>query len=71
MDMSLDNFQLFEMADERHKRTREKLRQLLRDGQLESREVEVEVTPPNQMFDMMSAQGAPEGMENFTEMLKE
>src|SRR5688500_12451223 len=31
---------------ERHKRTRDKLRQLLKDGQLEQREVEVEVTPP-------------------------
>jgi ATP-dependent HslUV protease ATP-binding subunit HslU len=59
-------------AMERYKRTREKLRQLLIDGQLESREVEVEVTQQGpQMFDMMVPQGAPEGMENFTEMLQD
>jgi ATP-dependent HslUV protease ATP-binding subunit HslU len=56
---------------ERHKRTRDKLRQLLRDGQLESREVEVEVTPPGPAIDVMSAQGAPEGMGNFSDMLKQ
>jgi ATP-dependent HslUV protease ATP-binding subunit HslU len=55
---------------ERHKRTREKLRQLLRDGQLEQREVEVEVTPPGPTIDVFSTPGAPEGMENFGEMLK-
>lgn len=61
-----------ELARERHKRTRDKLRQLLRDGQLEQREVEVEVTqqaPP--MFDAMGQQGAPEGMSNFAEMFAE
>jgi ATP-dependent HslUV protease ATP-binding subunit HslU len=57
---------------ERYRRTREKLKQLLLDGQLEGREVEVEVTQQGpQMFDMMVPQGAPEGMENFTEMLQE
>jgi ATP-dependent HslUV protease ATP-binding subunit HslU len=57
---------------ERHKRTRDKLRQLLRDGQLESREVEVEVTQSGgPMLDMLVPQGAPEGMENFTEMLQD
>ncbi|HJR42477.1 MAG TPA: ATP-dependent protease ATPase subunit HslU [Gemmatimonadaceae bacterium] len=59
-------------ARERHRRTREKLKQLLIDGKLEEREVEVEVThqgPP--MFDMMVPQGAPEGMENFTSMLQD
>ncbi|HET8769967.1 MAG TPA: ATP-dependent protease ATPase subunit HslU [Gemmatimonadaceae bacterium] len=61
-----------ELARERHKRTREKLRQLLRDGQLEQREVEVEVTQAGgPMLDMMGTQGAPEGMGNFTEMLSE
>jgi ATP-dependent HslUV protease ATP-binding subunit HslU len=58
-------------AMERYKRTREKLKQLLLDGQLESREVEVEVTQQGPMFDMMVPQGAPEGMENFTEMLQD
>ncbi len=60
-----------EQAQERHRRTREKLHQLLKDGQLESREVEIEVTPRAPMIDVLSAQGAPEGMENFTDMLKE
>jgi ATP-dependent HslUV protease ATP-binding subunit HslU len=58
-------------AMERYKRTREKLKQLLIDGQLETREVEVEVTQQRAMFDMMVPQGAPEGMENFTEMLQD
>jgi len=58
-------------AMERYKRTREKLKQLLIDGQLETREVEVEVTQHGPMFDMMVPQGAPEGMENFTEMLQD
>jgi len=59
-------------ADERYRRTREKLKQLLLDGQLEQREVEVEVTPSRPGFDLFAAPGgAPEGMENFTEMLSE
>ncbi len=56
---------------DRYKRTRDKLRQLLKDGQLENREVEVEVTPPGPTIDVLNAQGAPpEGMGNFTEMLQ-
>jgi ATP-dependent HslUV protease ATP-binding subunit HslU len=59
-------------ARERYQRTRDKLRQLLRDGQLEQREVEIEVTQTaSPMFDVMTPQGAPEGMENFTDMLKD
>jgi ATP-dependent HslUV protease ATP-binding subunit HslU len=58
-------------AMDRYKRTREKLKQLLLDGQLETREVEIEVTQQGPMFDMMVPQGAPEGMENFTEMLQD
>jgi ATP-dependent HslUV protease ATP-binding subunit HslU len=57
---------------ERYNRTRDKLRQLLRDGQLDNREVEVEVTQPAPaMFDMLVPQGAPEGMENFSDALKD
>jgi ATP-dependent HslUV protease ATP-binding subunit HslU len=57
---------------ERYKRTREKLKQLLLDGQLDAREVEIEVTPGSSpMFDMFASQGAPESMENFTEMLRD
>ncbi|HJU66002.1 MAG TPA: ATP-dependent protease ATPase subunit HslU, partial [Gemmatimonadaceae bacterium] len=59
-------------ALERYRRTREKLKQLLVDGKLEDREVEVEVTQSAApMFDMLVPQGAPEGMENFTEMLQD
>jgi ATP-dependent HslUV protease ATP-binding subunit HslU len=59
-------------ARERYQRTRDKLRQLLRDGQLEQREVEIEVAQATpSMFEVMTPQGAPEGMENFTEMLKD
>lgn len=59
-------------ARERYQRTRDKLRQLLRDGQLEEREVEVEVAQPAPtVLDVMTPQGAPEGMESFGEMLKE
>ncbi len=58
-----------QVAQERHQRTREKLKQLLKDGQLEQREVEVEVTQAPPALDAMGQQGAPEGMGNFTEML--
>ena len=59
-------------VQERYKRTREKLKQLLVDGQLEDREIEVEVTQQNPvMFDMMVPQGAPEGMDNISEMLQD
>jgi ATP-dependent HslUV protease ATP-binding subunit HslU len=57
------------LAEERHKRTREKLKQLLRDGQLEQREVEVEVAQHPPAMDALSQPGAPEGMQNFTDML--
>jgi len=56
---------------ERHQRTRAKLKQLLLDGQLEQREVEVETAQSSPMFDMMASPGAPEGMENFTSMLSD
>ncbi len=59
-------------AAERYKRTRDKLRQLLLGGQLDAREVDIEVTPGSSpMFDMFASQGAPESMENFTEMLRD
>jgi ATP-dependent HslUV protease ATP-binding subunit HslU len=57
---------------ERYQRTRDKLKQLLLDGKLEDREVEVEVTPASApMFDVLASQGAPEGMDNISDMLKE
>jgi len=56
--------------EERYKRTRDKLKALLKDGQLESREVEIEVAAQGPQFDMFASPGAPEGMENMTEWLK-
>ncbi len=59
--------------DERRNRSREKLRQMLHDGALDDREVEIEVTPQN--FPMMELIQPPQGMEgtdiNFTEMLQD
>ena len=57
---------------ERHKRTREKLRQLLRDAQLEDREVEVDVVQPGPQLDVMSGgANVPEGADQITSFLQE
>lgn len=60
-----------EMA--RYKRTRDKLRQLLRDGKLEDREIEVEVTQPG--FQILDFMQPPQGMDgpdmNIGEMLQD
>jgi ATP-dependent HslUV protease ATP-binding subunit HslU len=59
-------------SEVRYKRTREKLKQLLVDGQMDEREIEIEVTQQTPvMFDMMVPQGAPEGMDNISEMLQD
>ena len=59
-------------SQERHARTREKLRGLLREGKMDDREVTVEVTQQSpMMFDVMVPGGAPEGMGNFSEMLQD
>jgi ATP-dependent HslUV protease ATP-binding subunit HslU len=55
---------------ERRERTREKLRTLLRDGKLEERKVDVEVTQSMPLENMMLPMGG-EGMDNITEMLQE
>ncbi|MBA2627851.1 MAG: ATP-dependent protease ATPase subunit HslU, partial [Gemmatimonadales bacterium] len=59
--------------EERRKRSREKLRELLANGKLDDREVEIEVAP--QSFPMLEFMQPPQGMEgadfNFTEMLQE
>jgi len=59
--------------EERRQRSREKLREMLTDGRLDDREVEIEVVP--QSFPMMELIQPPQGMEgtdiNFTEMLQE
>jgi ATP-dependent HslUV protease ATP-binding subunit HslU len=58
---------------ERRGRSREKLRQMLVDGKLDEREVEIEVTP--QGYPMLEFMQPPQGMEgqeiNFTEMLQD
>jgi ATP-dependent HslUV protease ATP-binding subunit HslU len=55
---------------ERRERTREKLRTLLRDGKLEERSVDVEVTQSMPLENMMLPMGG-EGMDNITEMLQD
>ncbi len=61
-----------EDAGDRHRRTREKLRQLLRDGKLEDREVEIEIEQTPSIDGMMLPMGGGEGMDyNFTEMLQD
>src|SRR5215210_2445433 len=59
--------------EERRQRSREKLRQMLTEGRLDDREVEVEVA--QQGYPMMELIQPPQGMEgmdiNFTEMLQE
>lgn len=60
-----------EGTEARRARTREKLRALLRDGKLEDREVEVEVSQTPSLDGMMVPMGG-EGMDyNFTEMLQD
>jgi ATP-dependent HslUV protease ATP-binding subunit HslU len=60
-------------AQERRRRTREKLRQQLKDGQLEERDVEIEVQQQN--FPMLEMMQPPQGMEgpemNIGEMLQD
>jgi ATP-dependent HslUV protease ATP-binding subunit HslU len=56
----------------RRERTREKMRQLLRDEKLEDREVEVDVQQSAPLENMMVPMGGMEGMDfNFTEMLQD
>jgi ATP-dependent HslUV protease ATP-binding subunit HslU len=57
---------------DRHVRTREKLRVLLRDNQLEARLVDLDVPlSAAPMFGMVNQPGAQEGMEQFTQMLQD
>jgi len=60
-----------ESLEDRRARTREKLRGLLRDGKLEDREVEIEVSQAPPIEGMMLPMGG-EGMDfSFTEMLQD
>ena len=57
---------------DRHARTREKLRTLLRDGALEMRLVELDVPVSSApAFGMVNQPGAQEGMEQFTQMMQD
>ncbi len=59
-------------AVERYKRTREKLRALLIDGQLDGREVEIEVLQPGPAIPGQAIPGgAPDGMEGFSDWLRD
>ncbi|MCC6241352.1 MAG: ATP-dependent protease ATPase subunit HslU [Gemmatimonadaceae bacterium] len=60
-----------EQVLERHKRTREKLRALLLDGQLDGREVELEVTQSAPGMPDRMMPGAPEGMDSMAEWFRE
>ena len=58
---------------ERSRRSRQKLRQMLADGKLDEREVDIEVTP--QGYPMLEGMGPPQGMEgpemNLVDMLQD
>jgi ATP-dependent HslUV protease ATP-binding subunit HslU len=57
---------------DRHQRTREKLRALLKDGQLEQRAVDLDMpVSASPMFGMLNQPGAQEGMEQFTQMMQD
>jgi ATP-dependent HslUV protease ATP-binding subunit HslU len=60
-----------EQALERHRRTREKLKALLLDGQLDGREVEIEVTQSGPGLPGAVMPGAPEGMESMAEWFRD
>ena len=60
-----------DLAAERHKRTRDKLRLLLLDGQLDGREVELEVTQSAPGMPDRMTPGAPEGMESMAEWFRD
>ena len=56
---------------ERHTRTRDKLRLLLLDGQLDGREVELEVTQSGPGMPGMATPGGNEGMESVAEWFRD
>ena len=58
-------------ALERHKRTRDKLRLLLLDGQLDGRDVELEVTQSGPGMPGMATPGGNEGMESVAEWFRD
>lgn len=56
-------------AEERYQRTREKLRKLLKDGQLEDREVEVRVSQAPPQFPGMTVESGAEDMSGIGDWL--
>ena len=56
---------------DRYRRTREKLKLLLLDGQLNGREVEVEVTQSGPGMNNVMTPGAPEGMDSISEWFRD
>ncbi|MCU0626216.1 MAG: ATP-dependent protease ATPase subunit HslU [Gemmatimonadaceae bacterium] len=61
-----------ETERERHQRTRDKMRTLLRDGALEERRIDVEMpVTMAPMLGMVTPQGAPDGMEQFQQALQD
>ena len=61
-----------EELPERRQRTRDKLMKLLKDGKLEDRQIEIEVTQSASIDGMMIPMGGGEGVDhNFTEMLQD
>ncbi len=56
---------------ERHKRTRDKLRLLLLDGQLDGREIELEVMQSGPGLPGMATPGGNEGMESVAEWFRD
>jgi ATP-dependent HslUV protease ATP-binding subunit HslU len=60
------DFGMSSQSSETQSSTREVFRQRLRDGQLEDKEVEVEVTPQNPRMEIMG----PAGMEDMAEQLQ-
>ena len=59
------------MHGDRYRRTREKLRALLLDGDLDNREVEIEVTLAGQGMPDLLAHGGAEGMESVAEWFRD
>ena len=70
-ESSADAKAAHEQALERHKRTRDKLKALLLDGQLEAREVEVDVTQSGPSMPGAVMPGAPEGMESMADWFRD
>ncbi len=71
-EVALDEEDERHRIQERRERTREKLRTLLRDGKLEERTVDVEVSQTPNVENMMLPMGGMDGMDmNFTEMLQD